>query len=93
LVFLATGDGKVRAYDAKDGKILWTGDLPAGSRGIPTMYEWGGREYLVISATWPMQKPGVMPARGFPGPAAVGTAAEKIDRAYVAFALPEEQGD
>lgn len=90
LLFLATGDGKVRAYDADTGKILWTADLPAGSRGIPSMYEWNGREYLVISATWPIQKPGVYSGTGFGGAAASGANAQQIQRAYIAFALPEK---
>ena len=30
LIFLPTQDGKVRAYDAETGDVLWTADLPAG---------------------------------------------------------------
>lgn len=88
LVFLATGDGKVRAYDADTGKILWTGDLPAGSRGIPAMYQWNGREYLLISATSPVQKPGVFSAASMGLGGGGGNAAQDIQRAYVAYALP-----
>jgi quinoprotein glucose dehydrogenase len=86
LVFLATTDGKVRAYDADTGKILWTGDLPAGAYAIPAMYQWQGREYLVISATEAIDKP------GYNIEAASETTAgnPKIQRAYVAFALPEQ---
>jgi len=51
LVFLAGGDGKVRAYDEDDGKILWTGTLPGGSRGVPVIYQSLGREYVVIAST------------------------------------------
>jgi quinoprotein glucose dehydrogenase len=85
LIFFPTQDGKVRAYDADTGKILWTGDLPAGAYGIPAMYQLNGREYLVICATVPIEQPGAMPARS------AGT--EKIQRAYVAFALPEGQSN
>ena len=75
LIFLATGDGKLRAYDEDTGKVLWTGDLPMGSRSIPAMYETGGRQYLVVGATQPLA--GAAPAQG----------ASK--RAYVAFAFPK----
>ncbi len=50
LVFLAGGDGKVRAYDEDDGKVLWTGTLPGGSRGVPVIYESKGRQYVVIAS-------------------------------------------
>jgi quinoprotein glucose dehydrogenase len=73
LVFVATGDGKVRAFDEDNGKLLWTGDLPAGSRSIPAMYEANGKQYLLISATQVVQ--------GSTGPGVV-------PRQYVAFALP-----
>ena len=87
VVFYPTMDGKIRAYDANTGKILWTGDLPAGGYGIPAMYEWNGREYLVICATTPMEKPGVQPSTAPSGSAA----AAEGEPAYVAFALPEGQ--
>jgi quinoprotein glucose dehydrogenase len=51
LLFNSAGDGKVRAYDVDSGKVLWTGDLPAASRGVPAMYEVNGRQYLVVNAT------------------------------------------
>ena len=50
LLFHAGADGKVRAFDTDTGKILWTGTLPGASRGVPTMYEVNGRQYLVINA-------------------------------------------
>jgi quinoprotein glucose dehydrogenase len=51
LVFLAGIDGKVRAFDEDTGHVLWTGTLSGSSRGIPAMYEAGGRQYLLVSAT------------------------------------------
>ena len=86
LLFHAGLDSKLRAYDAETGKVLWTGDLPAGSRGIPAMYEVNGKQYLLVSAT---QGGG----RGGPGPAnpnapGAAGAAPAPPRAYVAFALP-----
>jgi glucose dehydrogenase len=76
LVFHASGDAKVRAYDAETGKVLWTGQLPSGSRGIPAMYEVNGRQFLVVNAAFGAPSSGPSTGRA-PGPA----------RAYVAFAL------
>ena len=42
---------EIRGYDADTGEILWTADLPAGSEGIPAMYEAGGTQYLVVPAS------------------------------------------
>jgi len=80
LLFHAGLDGKLRAYDAETGGVLWTGDLPAGSRGIPAMYEVNGKQYLLVSATQGA-------ARGAAG-AAPAAASPAPTRAYVAFALP-----
>ena len=53
LVFIAGNDGKMRAYDEDNGKLLWTGVLPGPSRGVPVVYEAKGRQYLVVAATPP----------------------------------------
>jgi quinoprotein glucose dehydrogenase len=72
LLFHAGEDRKIRAHDVETGQVLWTGDLPAGSRGGPAMYEINGRQYLVVNATQ--------------GPAG-GRGDAPAQRAYVAFAL------
>jgi len=51
LLFVAGSDGKLRAYDADTGNVLWTASLPAGSEGIPAMYEVNGRQYLVVPSS------------------------------------------
>jgi quinoprotein glucose dehydrogenase len=51
LLFSATNDRKVRAWNQSNGKVLWEADLPASSRAIPAIYEVKGREYLVVAAT------------------------------------------
>jgi quinoprotein glucose dehydrogenase len=51
LIFIAASDGKLRALDEETGKVLWTTTLPAGAEGVPAMYEAGGRQYLVVSAS------------------------------------------
>ena len=51
LIFIAASDGKIRALDEDTGKVLWSATLPAGSEGIPAMYEANGRQYLVVPAS------------------------------------------
>lgn len=93
LVFMAAGDGKLRAYDDDTGKILWSAQLPAGSRAIPAMYELNGKQYLVVSATWPIPSDGspqpdksAQPVGGKAGAAPIKPEAQM---GYVAYALPE----
>jgi quinoprotein glucose dehydrogenase len=51
LIFAATNDKKLRAYDEDNGKQLWETTLPAAAEGVPAVYEMGGREYIVICAS------------------------------------------
>ena len=69
----------MRVYDSDNGRILWTGQMPAGSRGIPAMYEVDGRQFFVVNATSPIVGPNDRPGQENP---------ETIARAYVAYALP-----
>ena len=78
-------DGKVRAHDEETGKILWTGTLPAGSEGVPAMYEVNGRQYLVVPASSRINTGG---GHVRPGDAPIEPAAGA--RSYVAFALPRK---
>lgn len=51
LVFVAaTMDGDIRAFDERDGELLWQYKLPAGGQATPMTYAIGGRQYLVIVA-------------------------------------------
>ncbi len=78
LLFVNCADGILRAYDADNGKVLWSYKLPTGSGGIPAMYEENGREYLVVPATAPPSA-----GRGRPSPTS-----DTSSRAYISFALP-----
>ncbi|WP_423146195.1 PQQ-binding-like beta-propeller repeat protein [Rubrolithibacter danxiaensis] len=50
LLFIAgTKDGKLRAYDKKNGKLLWQTQLPAAGFATPSTYEVNGKQYLVIA--------------------------------------------
>jgi quinoprotein glucose dehydrogenase len=74
LIFTATRDHMVRAYDEKTGKVLWERRLDTALQGMPSVYEAGGREYLVVCAA---------------APEVTDAAAQgRVDGAYVAFALP-----
>ena len=51
LVFTAaTIDPHLRAFDADNGKEIWTMELPASAQSTPMTYEWGGKQYIVICA-------------------------------------------
>jgi len=52
LVFIgATSfDRKFHAFDSATGKLLWETTLPAAGNATPAVYEFGGREYVVIAA-------------------------------------------
>jgi quinoprotein glucose dehydrogenase len=80
LVFAPGGDSKLRAYDTDTGKLLWTSPALAGTiRGGHSMYQVGGRQYVLVAVSgdtppagqWPKQE-GITPPTGL-----------------IAFALPE----
>jgi quinoprotein glucose dehydrogenase len=49
LVFIAaTKDEKIRAFDKKTGKEVWSTKLPAAGYATPAAYEIDGKEYIVI---------------------------------------------
>jgi quinoprotein glucose dehydrogenase len=50
LIFAATNDKKLRAYDEETGKTIWETTLPAAAEGVPAVYEISGREYIVVCA-------------------------------------------
>lgn len=48
LVFATCADGKLYAYDADNGAVLWSTQLPRNTEGLPAMYEVNGRAYIAI---------------------------------------------
>ncbi len=48
LVFASCLDGKIYAYDADDGKMLWSTQLPRVPEGLLSMFEVKGRQYLEV---------------------------------------------
>jgi len=49
LIFIAaTMDSKIRAFELKTGKEVWSADLPAPSYTTPAIYEVNGEQYIVV---------------------------------------------
>jgi len=49
LIFGVGGDGKLRAYDTDNGRVLWTSTqgVVAALRGAPALYQVDGRDYVL----------------------------------------------
>ncbi len=45
-------DRYFRAYDARNGRILWQERLNSGITGVPTTYEVNGKQYIAIQSGW-----------------------------------------
>lgn len=52
LVFQPRADGKFVAYDAQDGKPLWSFDMGVGSQAPAITYSVNGRQYVSLLAGW-----------------------------------------
>jgi len=51
LVFIGSSkDEKFRAFDKDTGKVLWEYQLPTGGYATPSVYEYDGKQYIVIAA-------------------------------------------
>ena len=85
LLFIAATDGKVRAHDADNGKVLWTATLPAGSEGLPSMYAVNGRQFLVVPASSSINTGG---GHRIPGAPAAPNEPRNPLAGYITFALP-----
>jgi quinoprotein glucose dehydrogenase len=50
LIFIgATGDNMFRAFDQRNGKVLWEVQLPGMASSIPSTYSVGNKQYVVAS--------------------------------------------
>ncbi len=50
LIFIAaTSDSKIRAFNKRNGKLLWEQELPACGFATPAVYEVSGKQYVVIA--------------------------------------------
>lgn len=51
IIFIgAAMDRYLRAFDARTGRELWQGRLPATAQATPITYEWEGEQFVVIAA-------------------------------------------
>jgi len=50
VVFTGEGNGSFNAYDAKNGKKLWSFNCGAGVNSPPVSYEIGGKQYIAVAA-------------------------------------------
>ena len=50
LVFTGEGNGRFRAYDARNGNVLWTFNAGAGVNAPPSSYTVAGKQYIVVGA-------------------------------------------
>jgi quinoprotein glucose dehydrogenase len=73
LVFATAADRKVHVYDSASGKQIWELPLGGPTSGGPSMYELGGRQYLLVTAA-------AATGRGGPSTGPTG---------LVAYALPQ----
>jgi alcohol dehydrogenase (cytochrome c) len=50
LVFTGEGNGMFNAYDARNGKKLWSFQAGAGVNAPPVAYEVNGKQYIAVAA-------------------------------------------
>ena len=50
LVFIAaTKDSKIRAFNKRNGQLIWEHDLPASGFATPSVYAINGKQFIVIA--------------------------------------------
>jgi glucose dehydrogenase len=79
LLFVTAADRKVHVYDSATGKQLSELELGGTSSGSPSMYELGGRQYLLVTAS---------AGGGQRGPSGASVSASSAPSGIVAYALP-----
>jgi alcohol dehydrogenase (cytochrome c) len=50
LLFAGEGNGWFRAYDARNGRVLWSFNAGAGVNAPPSSYTVNGKQYIVVAA-------------------------------------------
>jgi glucose dehydrogenase len=83
LLFATAADQKVHVYDSADGAELTTLPLGGPTSGQPSMYEWGGRQYLLVTTS---SDPAT--TAGSSG----SSASSAVPTGLVAYALPARAG-
>jgi alcohol dehydrogenase (cytochrome c) len=47
-----TNDRLFRAFDARNGKVLWEAPTPSGVTGVPSTFEVDGEQYVAVQSGW-----------------------------------------
>jgi quinoprotein glucose dehydrogenase len=89
LVFATAADRRVHVYDDANGTELAALPLGGLTSGQPSMYELGGRQYLLVTASSEEAKPVTGAAAG-PARADAPTVPPRGPTGIVAYALPRE---
>ena len=69
-------DHKFRAFDSRNGKLLWEADLPYSGVATPATYSVDGRQFVVIAAS------GARDPKGPQGGAYVAFALPKLEHGH-----------
>jgi quinoprotein glucose dehydrogenase len=85
IVFSTARDGVLYAYDAADGKVLWSAELPMGTEGLPAAYRLKGSTFIVVNATTPRTWGLNSRESGIGSPEPLGKGG------YVVFSLPAKK--
>ena len=85
LVFTGDAEGFFTAYDADDGKILWSFQCGSGHHASPVTYTLDGRQYIAVCVGW-----GGWVA-GFAGDGAPWLRNARRGNTVFVFALPKEE--
>ena len=88
LVFATADDRKVHVYDSDTGQEIWQTALGGRTSASPSMYELGGRQYLLVTATPAGGRGGGRGGRG--RGAGAGPPSPSGPTGLVAYALPQD---
>jgi quinoprotein glucose dehydrogenase len=88
LLFVTAADQKVHVYDEANGTELATLPLGGPTSGQPSMYESGGRQYLLVTASSEHATPVASAAPTAPTRADAPAVPPRAPTGIVAYALP-----
>jgi quinoprotein glucose dehydrogenase len=81
VVFATAKGGKLYAFDADNGKILWETTLSHEVMGQPVMYLYKGKQYLVVNASSNFSQDSYDRSKN----------AGALPKGYIVYALPEKK--
>ncbi|OSZ76991.1 quinoprotein glucose dehydrogenase [Chitinophagaceae bacterium IBVUCB2] len=81
VVFATAKGGKLYAFDAANGNILWETTLSNEVQGQPTMYTYKGKQFLVVNAS----------ANFTPDSYNHSVKPDALKKGYIVYALPDQK--